>query len=151
MWVRQDSPYKHVWTTTGLTLYITKRTSTKPVASHFNLPHHTIEQLQVMIIKRLHNDDLLLRRIREFRWMCRLQTVAPSGMNLHTDHLYIICLVHFCQASISPRCHLVISTNTTTDLCPTHLMKAYYRLKRCVYSCVKISFGKIVQLNSSGQ
>jgi len=33
--------------------------STKPIASHFNQPHHTIENLPVMIIEKLHNDDML--------------------------------------------------------------------------------------------
>ena len=41
-----------------------KRIFTKPVAAHFNLPHHTIESLWVVIIEKPHNDDALLRKTR---------------------------------------------------------------------------------------
>jgi len=63
-----------------------KRVSEKPVAAHFNKAGHSLEDLRVMVIEKLHRDDPLLRKIREYCWIMR-QTAAPHGINLRTDHL----------------------------------------------------------------
>ena len=54
----------------------------KPVAAHFNLPDHTLDDLQVMGIKKIHNNDTEWRKHRESYWIFTLDTLAPTGMNL---------------------------------------------------------------------
>ena len=53
----------------------------KPVAAHFNLPDHTLDDLQVMGIEKFH-DDTEWRKHRESYWIFTLDTLAPTGMNL---------------------------------------------------------------------
>ena len=54
----------------------------KPVAAHFNLPDHTLDDLQVMGIKKIHNNDTEWRKHRESYWIFTLDILAPTGMNL---------------------------------------------------------------------
>ena len=54
----------------------------KPVAAHFNLPDHTLDDLQVMGIEKIHNNDTEWRKHRESYWIFTLDTLAPTGMNL---------------------------------------------------------------------
>jgi len=54
----------------------------KPVASHFNLPDHSLKDLQVMRIEKIRRDDVAQRKLRESNWICTLGTLVPSGMNL---------------------------------------------------------------------
>ena len=63
------------------------RIQEKPVAAHFNSGEHSVEDMTVMIIERLWKDDLVLRKIRESRWISTLDTASPKGMNLRTDSL----------------------------------------------------------------
>jgi len=54
----------------------------KPVASHFNQPDHSLEDLEVMAIEKIHRDDTTRRRHRESYWIFELATLAPSGINI---------------------------------------------------------------------
>ena len=36
------------------------------MAAHFNKAGHSLEDLRVMVIEKLHRDDPLLRKIREY-------------------------------------------------------------------------------------
>ncbi len=54
----------------------------KPVAAHFNLPDHTIDDLEVMGIEKIHSNDPGRRRLRESYWIFELETMAPRGLNL---------------------------------------------------------------------
>jgi len=54
----------------------------KPVASHFNQPDHSLKDLEVMAIEKIHRDDTTRRRHRESYWIFELATLAPSGINI---------------------------------------------------------------------
>jgi len=51
----------------------------KPVASHFNQPDHSLEDLA---IEKIQRDDTTCRRHRESYWIFELATLAPSGINI---------------------------------------------------------------------
>ena len=59
----------------------TKKTE-KPVAAHFNLPRHSMDDLTIMVIEKIWREDVQLRRRRESYWIHHLRSVAPEGMNL---------------------------------------------------------------------
>ena len=63
------------------------RIEESPVAAHFNSTGHSEADFSVMVIDRLWRDDIVLRKIRESRWIRTLGTVSPRGMNLRTDDL----------------------------------------------------------------
>ena len=54
----------------------------KPVAEHFNLPGHYMENLTIMVIDKIGKDDVQLRRGRESYWIHHLRSMAPEGLNL---------------------------------------------------------------------
>ena len=54
----------------------------RPVALHFNLPGHNIENLSVMVIKQIWKDNIWLCRLWEKYWIETLETVPPNGINL---------------------------------------------------------------------
>ena len=54
----------------------------KLVASHFNKPDHSLEDLEVMAIEKIHRDDTAYRRHGESYWIFELATLAPSGINI---------------------------------------------------------------------
>ncbi len=54
----------------------------KPVAAHFNLPDHSIEDLEVMGIEKIHDNDPGRRKLRESYWIFKLESLAPQGLNL---------------------------------------------------------------------
>ncbi len=54
----------------------------KPVVAHFNLPDHSIEDLEVMGIDKIHDNDPGRRKLRESYWIFELESLAPQGLNL---------------------------------------------------------------------
>ena len=54
----------------------------KPVAEHFNLPGHYMENLTIMVIEKIRKDDVQLRRRRESYWIHHLRSMAPEDLNL---------------------------------------------------------------------
>ena len=54
----------------------------KPVAAHFTQPDHSLEDLQVMGIEKIHHEDTTLRKLRESNWISTLGTLAPTRMNI---------------------------------------------------------------------
>ena len=54
----------------------------KPVAAHFTQPDHSLEDLQVMGIEKIHREDATLRKLRESYWISTLGTMAHTGMNI---------------------------------------------------------------------
>ena len=53
-----------------------------PVARHFNLPHHDINDLQVIGIDSLPSVDTYSRLNKETFWIYTLNTLAPHGINI---------------------------------------------------------------------
>ena len=54
----------------------------KPVASHFSLPNHSINHLQVTIIETLGKQSKFRRQLREQFWIKTLDTFQPNGLNI---------------------------------------------------------------------
>jgi len=52
----------------------------KPVASHFNLPDHSLQDLQVMGIEKIRRDNAAQRKL--WGWIYTLGTLVSSGINL---------------------------------------------------------------------
>jgi len=52
------------------------------VATLFNQPDHSLEDLEVMAIEKIHRDDTTCRRHRESYWIFELATLAMSGINI---------------------------------------------------------------------
>ena len=53
----------------------------KPVATHFNSNNHSIHNVQVSVLEKVHGQSKSLRLIRENDWINRLNTKFPSGLN----------------------------------------------------------------------
>ena len=53
----------------------------KPVAIHFSLPDHSLEDLAIFVIQKIHRDDTHFQRLRESYWIQTLGTLAPSRLN----------------------------------------------------------------------
>ena len=66
---------------------VTHKRTEKPVSAHFNLPSHSIHDMEVLIIKQMKTNDPLQHKIHESRWINDLQTGFPTGMNLRMDSL----------------------------------------------------------------
>lgn len=54
----------------------------KPVAAHFNLQDHSLDDLKVMGIEKIWNNDTDRRKLRERFWILELRTFTPEGLNL---------------------------------------------------------------------
>ncbi len=52
------------------------------VASHFNLPDHSIEDLEVLGFEKIHDNDPGRQKMRESYWSFELQSLTPQGLNL---------------------------------------------------------------------
>lgn len=54
----------------------------KPVAAHFNQPDHSLKDLKVMGIEKIHNNDTERRKLRERYWIFELRSLTPEGLNI---------------------------------------------------------------------
>ena len=61
---------------------IRTRKTEKPVAAHFCQPDHTMEDLQVRGIEKIHRSSTQWRRERENFWIFTLRMLSPHGLNL---------------------------------------------------------------------
>ena len=64
-----------------------KRLEGKPVGRHFNKPQHSVENMKVTIIDYLGLKDDLSRKCRESKWIRKLVTFDPYGLNIKSDIL----------------------------------------------------------------
>ena len=77
---------------------INTRKLDKPVAAHFNQPDHSLNDLRVMGIEKIHTNSGQWRKQRESYWIFTLDTMTPKGMNLdegpdrtETSHVLLLC------------------------------------------------------------
>ena len=63
------------------------QTDVSPVAAHVTIEGHSETQWSVIIIDVCWNEDTILRKIQESRWIRMFGTSGPSGLNLRTDGL----------------------------------------------------------------
>ena len=54
-----------------------------PIAIHFNLPEHNINNLKIIPIEKLHFDSDKERKRREIEWIKKLNTRYPYGINFY--------------------------------------------------------------------
>ena len=54
----------------------------RPVAKHFNLLDHSLDDLTIMIIEKIHRVDALFRKRRESHWIQAVRSLTPDGLNL---------------------------------------------------------------------
>ena len=61
---------------------IRTRKMEKPVVAHFCQPDHTMEDLEVRGIEKIHENSKQWRKERESYWIFTLRTLSPHGLNL---------------------------------------------------------------------
>ena len=54
-----------------------------PVAEHFSLPDHSMDDLQVMVIEKIHKEDNEYRKQKESCWIEMIRSRTPHGLNLN--------------------------------------------------------------------
>ena len=54
-----------------------------PVAKHFNLLDHSLKDLSIMVIEKIHRDDTTLRKKKESHWIQAIRSLTPHGLNLN--------------------------------------------------------------------
>ena len=68
---------------TGHRSDIKNRRIEKPVAKHFSLPGHSIDDLKIMTIEKIHREDSEYRKRKESRWIEMIRSLTPDGLNLN--------------------------------------------------------------------
>ena len=68
---------------TGHRSDIKHRRIEKPVAKHFSLPDHSMEDLKIMVIEKIHREDGEYRKQKESRWIEMIRSRTPDGLNLN--------------------------------------------------------------------
>ena len=56
----------------------------KPVARHFNLVDHSINDLTIIVIETIHREDAEYRKRKESSWIEMIRSLAPDGLNLYS-------------------------------------------------------------------
>ena len=54
----------------------------KPVAQHFNSNGHSLEDLSVFVIEKIHREEATFHKAKESHWIRALRLLAPEGLNL---------------------------------------------------------------------
>ena len=62
---------------------IKHRKIVKPVAKHFFLPDHSMDDLKVMVIEKIHRKDSEYRKQKESHWIEMIQSQTPDAVNLN--------------------------------------------------------------------
>ena len=63
---------------------ITTKKLDKPVATHFNQPDHSLEDLRVIGIEKIedHNNSRKRRKLKERNGIFKLRTLTPERLNI---------------------------------------------------------------------
>ena len=94
MWARVDNRYISC-RITGNRYNITHgKTKESPVPDHFNGEGHTLADVTILAIDKIHSHNSCLGKIRESRWIWTLRTSYSSGMNFRMDSLWNLHDVH---------------------------------------------------------
>ena len=56
----------------------------RPVAHHFNQPHHSLKDLTIMIIEKIYREDANFRKLKESYWIETIKTLSPNGLNRYS-------------------------------------------------------------------
>ena len=82
-YVRETENALHICLTGHRSEIRHKRTE-KPVARHFNLVDHSINDLTIMVIETIHMEDTEYRQRKESYWIEMIRSLAPDGLNLYS-------------------------------------------------------------------
>ena len=55
----------------------------RPMAKHFSLPDHSMEDLSIMVIEKIYRKDTDHRRRKESHWIEMILSLTPDGLNLN--------------------------------------------------------------------
>ena len=66
----------------GHWLDINHRRVEKPVAYHFHSNRHSLEDLSVFILEKIHKEEATFHKAKESHWIRTFRTLAPEGLNL---------------------------------------------------------------------
>ena len=61
--------------------YNTNRRKEIPIAAHFNLRNHSVDDISLMGIEQIRKKSEAIIRKRESFWILTLKTLAPKGIN----------------------------------------------------------------------
>ena len=92
--------------------YDIKHNKDKPVALHFNLDDHSIDDVILTPIESINfnatdeEEVTTFRRKKESMWIERLATARPSGLNVHTNSGIVPFVIPY--NSISSRCSKIV-------------------------------------------
>ena len=62
--------------------YNTNRRKEIPIAAHFNLPNHSVDDISLMGIEYIRKKSEAIIRKRESHWILTLRTLTPTGINV---------------------------------------------------------------------
>ena len=68
---------------TGHRSDIHHRRTDRPVARHFCQSDHSIHDLTIMAVEKIHRNDVNFRRRKESHWISILHTLIPDGLNIN--------------------------------------------------------------------
>ena len=63
---------------------INHRRLDRPVAQHFNQPHHSLKDLTIMLIKKIYRKDANFRKQKESSWIETIKPLSPCGLNRYS-------------------------------------------------------------------
>ena len=66
----------------GYRLDIKNRRLQKPLAKHFNFVGHSLDDLSIFVVGKIHREDASFRKAKESYWIRLLWSLAPEGLNL---------------------------------------------------------------------
>ena len=107
----------------------------KPVARHFNLPGHSRNDITIMAVDRPGNTNQYHRLALESKWIKRLKTTTPLGINIKgANPLWFYCLVSIYMWSFwSPPPFLILFSQILNHLIiaamPAHVLEAGANVK----------------------
>ena len=62
---------------------INHRRTDRPMVKHFCQSDHSINDLTIMAVEKIHRNDVNLRRRKESHWISILSTLIPDGLNIN--------------------------------------------------------------------
>ena len=68
---------------TGHQLDIKHRRTDRPVAKHFSLPDHSMEDLSISVIEKIYREDADYRKRKESHWIQSVRLLTPDGLDLN--------------------------------------------------------------------
>ena len=68
---------------TGHRSDIKHRRIDRPVAKHYSLPDHSMEDSSIMVIEKIYREDTDHRRRKESHWIETIQSLTPDSLNLN--------------------------------------------------------------------